>query len=264
MAFPPRLLPTNPLQPIQQSMARASTRLDTLSKLFDERADQHVRFDFPSTRPPRDHSFSTDGAHDHFTPTPITIHHRSPTQPPEDHILRSIFKPVAKVVRDLKPRQPTQPTVYIVTFSADTVLTRPKNVARLLDTQLPVRNPPVPHLYTIDARDYVPPPQRICERYSGISPVVQDIVMQDRRARRAVSDAVQELVAFGMNERQKVGGKREVSMSVCCHMGTHRSVAIGERIAQGVKAEVGRLGLEEGVRVIVRHVHRVKGRKDPF
>lgn len=95
--------------------------------------------------------------------------------------------------------------------------------------------------------------------------MVQDIVMQDRKARRAVEHAVQELIAFGMNERLKVGGgKKEVSMSVCCHFGTHRSVAVGERIAQGVKAEVGRLGVEEGVRVVVRHVHRVKGRRDPF
>jgi RNase adaptor protein for sRNA GlmZ degradation len=54
-------------------------------------------------------------------------------------------------------------------------------------------------------------------------------------------------------------------MSVCCHAGTHRSVAIGERIAQGVKAEVAKLeGCGEGVRIVVRHVSRVKGRGDPF
>jgi len=204
-------------------------------------------------------------------------------------MLRSIFKPIGKVVKDLKPKQhlthsphvapvhitrdlkpnqhlvPIQPTIYIITFSADTVLTRRKNVARLLDAQLPARTPAIPHLYTIDARDFTPPSARTCERYSGISPMVQDIVMQDRKARRAVEHAVQELIAFGMNERLKVGGgKKEVSMSVCCHFGTHRSVAVGERIAQGVKAEVGRLGVEEGVRVVVRHVHRVKGRRDPF
>ncbi|WP_439117355.1 RapZ C-terminal domain-containing protein [Nocardioides cremeus] len=60
------------------------------------------------------------------------------------------------------------------------------------------------------------------------------------------------------------GGAMEVSMSVCCHAGTHRSVAIAERIAQFVKWEVGRRGGEEGVRVVCRHVHRVKGRADPF
>jgi RNase adaptor protein for sRNA GlmZ degradation len=55
-----------------------------------------------------------------------------------------------------------------------------------------------------------------------------------------------------------------VSMSVCCTAGTHRSVAIGERIAQGVKGEVRRLAVKEGVKVVVRHVSRVKGRGDPF
>jgi RNase adaptor protein for sRNA GlmZ degradation len=63
----------------------------------------------------------------------------------------------------------------------------------------------------------------------------------------------------------KEGGRgREVCMSVCCHAGTHRSVAMGERIAQGVKGEVGRRGGGDGVRIVVRHVHRVKGVGDPF
>ena len=89
--------------------------------------------------------------------------------------------------------------------------------------------------------------------------------MQDRSARKAVRNAVSELVDFGMRERSKgAKGRNEVSMSVCCHAGTHRSVAIGERIAQGVKREVGRLGVQEGVKVVVRHVHRVKGQGDPF
>lgn len=82
--------------------------------------------------------------------------------------------------------------------------------------------------------------------------------MRDKQARKAVGDSVADLLRCG--ER----GVREVSISVCCHAGTHRSVAIGERIAQGVKREVGRLGCEEGVKVVVRHVSRVKGRGDPF
>lgn len=266
-------------QLIRQRIARATDHLDHLSRLYDERADRRVRFESGSRRSYRGDSISANGTCDiqyerdrtrtrtaAIAPPDSQLQIQAPpsTDPP---VLRSILRPVAKIVKDLKPNQqlvPVQPTVYIVTFSADVVLTRRKNVARLLDSQLPDRDPPIPHLYTIDARDYNPPSARVCERYSGISPVVQDIVMQDRRARHAVKHAVQELIAFGLKERQKVGGKREVSMSVCCHIGTHRSVAIGERIAQGVKAEVGRLGLEEGVRVVVRHVHRIKGAGDPF
>lgn len=60
------------------------------------------------------------------------------------------------------------------------------------------------------------------------------------------------------------GGGREVAMSVCCEAGTHRSVAIAEMIAQGVKREVGKLGGGDGVRVVCRHVHRVRGEGDPF
>tara|TARA_R110002003_G_scaffold63_12_gene5877 strand:- start:5038 stop:5631 length:594 start_codon:yes stop_codon:yes gene_type:complete len=161
--------------------------------------------------------------------------------------------------------EPVQPTIYIVTFSTDAVPNTARNVLTLLDTQIPRREPPIPHLYTIDARSITAPSARQCEKYSGISPLIQDVVMSDRRARKAVKTTVRELLDFGAKERSKGPvGKKEVSMSVCCTAGTHRSVAIGERIAQSVKSEVGRLGTREGVRVVVRHVHRIKGRGDPF
>jgi RNase adaptor protein for sRNA GlmZ degradation len=90
-------------------------------------------------------------------------------------------------------------------------------------------------------------------------------MLNDRAARKAIKTAVRELLDFGVRERAKgPGGRMEVCMTVCCTAGTHRSVAIGELIAQGVKGEVGRLGTREGVRVVVRHVHRMKGRGDPF
>jgi hypothetical protein len=41
-------------------------------------------------------------------------------------------------------------------------------------------------------------------------------------------------------------------------------VAIGERIAQGVKEEVGLREDGRGVKVVVRHVSRIKGVRDPF
>jgi hypothetical protein len=159
---------------------------------------------------------------------------------------------------------PPQPTIYIVTFSTDITPNRSRPVKSLLASQLPSRSPPIPHLYTIDASRMTPPSARLCSHYSGISPIIQDVVMQDRAARRAVKDAVQELLEFGRREKRGRGREREVALSVCCLAGTHRSVAIGERIAQGVKNEVRRIGVQEGVVVVVRHVHRVKGRGDPF
>lgn len=56
----------------------------------------------------------------------------------------------------------------------------------------------------------------------------------------------------------------EVAMSVCCTVGTHRSVAIADVIAREVRGEVRRWGSEEGVRIVVRHVHRVQKRGDEF
>ena len=90
--------------------------------------------------------------------------------------------------------------------------------------------------------------------------------MRDAGAREAAKHAVRELIRFRSAERDRVRGReqKEVSISVCCHAGTHRSVAIAERIAQGIKGEVGRLGTQEGVRVVCRHVSRVRGRGDPF
>lgn len=107
--------------------------------------------------------------------------------------------------------------------------------------------------------------------------------MEDAEARYAARKAVERVVRFGESQRSKTrardrasgwerergdrggnGRGMEVSLSICCHSGTHRSVAIAERIAQCVKSEVGRKGCEQGVRVVCRHVHRVKGRRDPF
>ncbi|EUC42553.1 hypothetical protein COCMIDRAFT_28835 [Bipolaris oryzae ATCC 44560] len=157
------------------------------------------------------------------------------------------------------------PTIYIISYSTD--LTRTESATTtLLASQVPHRTPPIRHLYTIDARNIQPPSPSLCARYSGLAPLIQDIVMQDVCAQNAVRTAVRELLlGFGSGEKRGRGEtEKEVSMSVCCHAGTHRSVAIAERIAQCVKWEVGRRGDGEGVRVVCRHVHRVKGREDPF
>ena len=84
--------------------------------------------------------------------------------------------------------------------------------------------------------------------------------MRDRRAREEISHAVEELLLFVRGS----GTRREVSLAVCCTAGTHRSVAIAELIALGVRKEVRRMGSREGLKVVVRHIHRVKGVKDPY
>lgn len=188
--------------------------------------------------------------------------HMTPLQGREDHTTRTLYPSMRPVPK------PTQPTIYIITFAADLIRSE-SSTSTLLASQVPQRYPPIPHLYTIDARNMRPPPPAMCDRYSGISPAVQEVVMRDPSARMAVRKAVKELLRFGDREKSKEKRGRgtrsmEVSMSVCCHAGTHRSVAIAERIAQCVKKEVGRLGCEDGVRVVCRHVHRIKGRADPF
>jgi hypothetical protein len=184
------------------------------------------------------------------------------------------------------------PTVYIVTFATDYTRNTPRNVERLVRSQIPQRSVPIPHLCkpplhthlpypsdkqanrlvngtdTIDATSYPPPHIPLCEKYSGISPLIQEVVLRDSRVRGVVRGAVHDLVSFvyldDTNTDKTRRERGQVCMSICCHAGTHRSVAIGERIAQGVKEEVGLKGEGRGVKVVVRHVSRVKGVGDPF
>ncbi|KAJ4992552.1 hypothetical protein SVAN01_01935 [Stagonosporopsis vannaccii] len=160
----------------------------------------------------------------------------------------------APFVRSTLKTPPSVPTVYLLSFSADRTPTTRAFVA-LLNQHLP------PHItlqYTIDARSFLVPPTRICENYSGITGIVQDEVLRDVRVRQEVGHAVDELTQF-----VRAGG-RETGVAVYCTAGTHRSVAIAELIARGVSGEVRRLGSKEGVKVVVRHVHRVRGSRDPY
>lgn len=245
---------------IKQEFERATNYVKQISNALD-RPERRVHFEPPLPRR-QDASSRTDGVFE-SRERDRTRRRTTSTPTTRAQIPRSILRPESVL--------PTQPTIYIVTFATDHIPNRPSNVQRLLDTQIPRRNPPIPHLHTIDARAFTPPSPALCLQYSGISPVIQDIVLQDRHARSAVKHAIFALLDFGerqrVHERQGMNAAsalREVSMSVCCHAGTHRSVAIGERIAQGVKSEVARLGCGEGVRIVVRHVSRVKGRGDPF
>lgn len=149
---------------------------------------------------------------------------------------------------------PPLPTVYLLSFSTDRTPTT-RAFAALLNDHLPHR---IPLQYTIDARSFLVPPSRICENYSGVAEIVQREVLRDPRAQREIDCAVGGLMGFVAQER------RETGVAVCCTAGTHRSVAIAELIARGVRRGVREMGSARGVKVVVRHVHRVRGVRDPY
>jgi hypothetical protein len=252
----------------------------------DRERNQQREKSYEPPRPPiRHHDPASTMPKKHYTSYSHTyeydseIHHReryrtsSPSPAQRTTLPRSNSYHTTTPSTSISIPHPTIPTVYIITFATD-LTPNERSISALLSSQLPLRTPPIPHLYTIDARNVRPPSVSLCREYSGISRVIQDVVMQDSEARRAARRAVDGVLAFGEEERDRMGergrGKAsqgravEVSLSVCCHSGTHRSVAIAERIAQCVKSEVGRRGCADGVRVVCRHVHRVKGRRDPF
>jgi len=150
--------------------------------------------------------------------------------------------------------KPSMPTIYLLTFSTDRTPTT-NDFAKLLNKHLPSG---ASLRYTIDARPFLVPSQQIQELYSGVAEVTQDAVLQDRGACREVEHAVGELRNFVL------GKERETAIAVCCTAGTHRSVAIAECIAKGVRREVRRMGEGAQIKVVVRHIHRVKGPKDPY
>ena len=260
--------PRPPLRHHETSDKMPKKQYATYSHSFEYDSQLHHRERYRSSTPPQRTSLPRSNSY-------YTHAHQSPhqsSQPPLHYPPSYSYH---------TPLPPT-PTVYIITFATDLTPTESSR-AFLLHSQLPHRTPPIPHLYTIDARTVRPPSPAMCREYSGVSPRIQDIVMEDEQARYAARKAVERVVRFGEAQRagaSERGGTRrsssrggggngsgsgmEVSLSVCCHSGTHRSVAIAERIAQCVKSEVGRRGCEEGVRVVCRHVHRVKGRRDPF
>lgn len=193
---------------------------------------------------------------------PGTIHSTSPT--PETAMSTSLARqilvktspiiPAAPPLRPIAKRTPSLPTVYLLSFSTDRTPTA-RAFAALLNNNLP---PDVPLRYTIDARSFLVPQTRICEDYSGVAGIVQNEVLRDSQARQEIDYTVDELTWFVRQGGQGTG------VAVCCTAGTHRSVAIAELVALGIRREVRRLGSKHGVKVVVRHVHRVRGSKDPY
>jgi hypothetical protein len=179
---------------------------------------------------------------------PLTLSKYSPVG---HHMRRSTMTaPLRSILK--KPSPP--PTIYLLTFSADRVPAAP-DFANLLHEHLA---PQVDLRYTIDARRFLAPPPYICDKYSGVSDEMQDQILEDSVACGTINRVVDDLVDFIQD------GGRETCVAVYCKAGTHRSVALAELIAQGVRQEVRDLKSEEGVKIVVRHVHRVKGPKDPY
>ncbi|KAF1930364.1 uncharacterized protein M421DRAFT_3439 [Didymella exigua CBS 183.55] len=181
--------------------------------------------------------------------SPMMHHVRSPASEPP---------PLRSILKSTRPLE-TMPTIYLLSFSTDRAPTT-KHFARLLNDHLPSG---VPLRYTIDARRFLVPSRQIQDNYSGVAEITQDAVLRDRGARREIEHAVHELMGF-VQDSSCIGGGRETAIAVCCTAGTHRSVAIAECVARGVRQRVRRAGEGVQCKVVVRHVHRIKGIKDPF
>jgi hypothetical protein len=154
----------------------------------------------------------------------------------------------------------THPTIHILTFARQSA-PHTADAEDIITNNLP---PGTPHLYTIRAYNFAPPPAHLCAVYSGASSIIQDYVMRDPQARKAVRSAVHDLLEFGKREKRREregrSWKREVAISVCCESGTHRSVGVAERIREDFMEVVGRMG----VRIRVVHMHRRRGVGDPW
>ncbi|KAH9864607.1 hypothetical protein J1614_010542 [Plenodomus biglobosus] len=165
------------------------TRQHATPRTYDDDDDQTVYIDYvPRRRNTSSESDKTIYPHPpaHQPRRRAIIHLDSKPQTPSSHPLdRQQYTPNQPPPPPPPPPlsfPPSLPTIYILTYST----TSRTPLSSLLPSQLPTRNPPIPHLYTIDARPFTPPPPSICAQYSGIAPIVQDLVLQDPRAARAL------------------------------------------------------------------------------
>ncbi|CAI6335317.1 unnamed protein product [Periconia digitata] len=159
--------------------------------------------------------------------------------------------------RPTTPNTPSSmPSVHIITYGLH-YAPNPSDVKQILAKYLP---PGTTHLYNIAAQTFTPPPEDMCKLYSGISPAIQDIVMRDPLARGAVMVGVEDIMTF-LRARDRKDGF-DVAISVCCQIGTHRSVSVAERIARGVEGCCEREARKAMVRLV--HIHRHRGDKDAY
>lgn len=187
----------------------------------------------------------------HISSRPAPLVLSRPSAPVMHHVRESTM---TSSPRSILKKPTPMPAIYLLTFSTDRV-----PAARAFNTLINEHlAPQVELLYTIDARRFLVPPPRICRKYSGVADVVQDQLLEDSRACKVIDRAVYDLVESIKDNT------REACVAICCKAGTHRSVALAELIALGVRKEIRNMRSGEGVKIVVRHVHRVKGPSDPY
>ncbi|KAH7118896.1 hypothetical protein B0J11DRAFT_79801 [Dendryphion nanum] len=184
-----------------------------------------------------------------------TMHRQLPAKVPYN---RPINSPTARAasttiepyppIHHIQPIPLPPPTIHLLSFSHNHILHH-SSLSSLLSDLVPH---PSTHLYTIRAGSFSKPPKHLWHDFTGTHPLIQEHVMQDPRAREAVETAVRDLRRA---VEWRVGA--HVVLSVSCGAGTHRSVAVVERIRERVEREVG-------VVARVVHVHRSRRERDPW
>ena len=76
------------------------------------------------------------------------------------------------------------PSVYIISTSRDAL--RSSSRRRAYQDLTDATPSYSTYVGTLECFGWTPPPDRICQRYSGVSRVVQDYVMEDERAKAGV------------------------------------------------------------------------------
>ncbi|KAF2012221.1 hypothetical protein BU24DRAFT_465782 [Aaosphaeria arxii CBS 175.79] len=165
-------------------------------------------------------------------PRPVRHHDR-----PQFVRRRSISNP--------PPVKKETPTVNIISHSASALNSRDVKDRTYAEGRLDQALKFVPtdayYLYTINCVHMKPPPQHICDSFTGTAEIVKRSVMNDPRAKNAVEKAVHDIVDALKR------GHSKVWLESRCVMGTHRSVAIAEVIGEEIDSM--------GVNVMVQHPH---------
>ncbi|KAF1848266.1 uncharacterized protein K460DRAFT_70234 [Cucurbitaria berberidis CBS 394.84] len=106
-------------------------------------------------------------------------------RPPLQHPQPPLQPPPLLQPQPLRPPQPLQlaaidpnKTVYIVSYSSDTVDHNPGAIAQV-ENLIPLG---IPTVLTIWCQTWRAPPGDICRHYSGVSPIVQSVIKRSRTA----------------------------------------------------------------------------------
>ncbi|KAH6851527.1 hypothetical protein BKA58DRAFT_425059 [Alternaria rosae] len=174
-----------------------------------------------------------------------------PLLPPQQHFQQ--LQPQTLLLQPLPPHRhaqplmpppalPVQKTLYILSYSTEVLKRHPNAEAQLMQQHVPSN---LPALITIYCHKWRAPPREICDRYSGISPQVQQFILGSRTAMGEINKAIT-AIANHFN-----AGNQVASIQTTCHAGMHRSVAAAEIVANETR--------RRSVNVVVRHAHRRRG-----